>query len=130
MASVKKFNKSNPPVAAAAIEGPLRLGGMISVRLLVYIIGGLSLVYYINSLGGGFVMDDAIVIIDNQYTLKGISGWPGIFENDTFYGFFREVGKDHLVAGGRYRPLSLALFALEGQIFGFKPIVFHFFNIL
>lgn len=133
MASVKKFNKSNPPVTPVPNDGsagPLRFGGMIPVRFLVYIIGGLALAYYINSLGGGFVMDDAIVIIDNQYTLKGISGWPGIFENDTFYGFFREVGKDHLVAGGRYRPLSLALFALEGQVFGFNPGVFHFFNVL
>jgi len=98
--------------------------------LLPVVIGLISVIYYFNSLGGNYVMDDAIVISENQYTMQGIKGWKGIFGHDTFYGFFKEAGKDHLVAGGRYRPLSLAMFALEGQIFGFNPFVFHLFNIL
>ncbi len=132
MASVKKFNKSNPsPVVPSTRTGEvLKLGGLIPVRYLAGMIGLLAIAFYINSIGGTFVMDDAIVISDNQFTMKGIRGWPGIFGNDTFFGFFKESGKDHLVAGGRYRPFSLALFALEGGIFGFKPAIFHLFNII
>lgn len=95
-----------------------------------YLIGIVALLYYVNSISGAYVMDDAIVISENQYTVQGFKGLKGIFGHDTFYGFFKEEGKGHLVEGGRYRPLSLALFAVEGQIFGFYPIVFHVMNIL
>ncbi len=95
-----------------------------------YLIGVVAVLYYANSISGAYVMDDAIVISENQYTVQGINGLKGIFGHDTFYGFFKEEGKGHLVEGGRYRPLSLALFAVEGQIFGFYPTVFHVMNIL
>ena len=61
-------------------------------------------------------MDDSIVILQNKFTKKGISGLPGIFGEDTFTGFFGS--KRNLVEGGTYRPLSLATFAVELQLFG------------
>jgi len=52
-----------------------------------------------------------------MYTTQGISGIPGILKYDTFKGFFKVEGKDKLVSGGRYRPFTLIMFALEWQLF-------------
>jgi tetratricopeptide (TPR) repeat protein len=75
-----------------------------------------------------FVLDDQIVISDNNYTKKGIAGIADIFSHDSFTGYFGEQ-KD-LVAGSRYRPLSLALFAVVHQFFGLDPKMYHAVNIL
>jgi Tfp pilus assembly protein PilF len=65
-----------------------------------------------------------------MYTTKGFSGIEGLLTKDTFFGFFKEKGKDQLVAGGRYRPLTLVLFAIEYQFFGENPLVGHLINAL
>lgn len=90
----------------------------------------LPFLLYINVLTRdyGFALDDAIVITENQFTKQGIAGIPKIFSNETFTGFFGEQ-KD-LVAGSRYRPLSVASFAVEVEIFGMEPWPMHFFNIV
>lgn len=95
--------------------------------ILVFLLGFLA---YANTLGHGYAQDDAIVITDNMFTEQGISGIPGILKYDTFYGFFKEPGKARLVAGGRYRPLSLVTFALEVQVFGQSPFIGHLVNVL
>ena len=71
----------------------------------------LSIGMYANTLGHGFVLDDAIVLTENGIVKQGIKGWGELFSNDTFFGFFDE--NKSLVAGGRYRPLTPALFGLE-----------------
>ena len=76
-----------------------------------------SFLLYSNTLRHQYTQDDALVIYDNMYTTQGIKGIPGILKYDTFKGFFKVEGKDKLVSGGRYRPLSLILFALEWQLF-------------
>ncbi|NRA50744.1 MAG: glycosyltransferase family 39 protein, partial [Phaeodactylibacter sp.] len=88
----------------------------------------LSFLLYANTLGHDYALDDAIVIYENMFVKDGISGIPGILSKDTFYGFFKEEGKAALVAGGRYRPFSLILFAIEVQFFGEQPFVGHLFN--
>ena len=85
---------------------------------------------YVNTLGHQYTQDDAIVIYDNMYTTKGISGWKGLFTKDTFFGFFKTEGKANLVKGGRYRPLTPAMFAIEYQLSGGKPWLGHLINIL
>ncbi|MEZ4989754.1 MAG: tetratricopeptide repeat protein [Saprospiraceae bacterium] len=94
------------------------------------VIFGLTCILYANTLFNDYALDDAIVITDNMYTQEGISGIPGILGKDTFYGFFKEEGKAQLVAGGRYRPLSLILFAIEYQLFGQQAWIGHLMNIL
>jgi protein O-mannosyl-transferase len=84
---------------------------------------------YGNTLWHEYTQDDAIVITDNMFTQKGVAGIPGLFRYDTFYGFFKEEGKAALVAGGRYRPLTPAMFALEKQLFGSDPFWGHLFNV-
>ena len=85
---------------------------------------------YANTLSHDYVMDDAIVITDNMYTQEGFSGIPGILTKDTFYGFFKEEGKSNLVLGGRYRPFTLIMFAIENGIFGNTPFIGHLINVL
>ena len=93
-----------------------------------YLVLLISAGLYLPTIGFDYTQDDAIVITDNMYTSDGIKGIPGILGKDTFYGFFKQEGKANLVAGGRYRPLSLVLFAVERSIFGPKPWAGHLFN--
>ncbi|PHN01316.1 tetratricopeptide repeat protein [Flavilitoribacter nigricans] len=99
-------------------------------RLHLIAIFSLAFLLYANTLSHDYALDDAIVITENMYTSEGISGFPGILSKDTFFGFFKEEGKAQLVAGGRYRPFTLLLFAIEVQLFGTQPWVGHLMNIL
>ena len=85
---------------------------------------------YVNTISHQFTQDDAIVIYDNMYTTKGVSGLKGLFTKDTFFGFFKEEGKAKLVSGGRYRPFTPAMFAVEYQLVGKSPWLGHLINIL
>jgi tetratricopeptide (TPR) repeat protein len=89
---------------------------------------GLALALYGNTLGHQYALDDAIVITQNSYTQEGVGGLGKIFTSDAFEAFFK--GKRDLVAGGRYRPLSIATFALEYQVFGANPFVSHLVNVV
>ena len=91
-----------------------------NTQLHLLIIFFLSCGLYLNTTFHQYAVDDSIVILRNQYTKKGFAGLHGLFTEDTFTGFFGK--KRNLVAGGRYRPLSLATFAVELEIFG-DPIV-------
>jgi protein O-mannosyl-transferase len=89
-----------------------------------------GLMVYINTLGHDYALDDAIVITENMFTQDGLSGIPGLLKYDTFYGFFKEAGKAQLVAGGRYRPLTPVMFAVERSLFGNTPLAGHLLNAL
>ncbi len=99
-------------------------------HLQAWVLFAFAFLLYANTLSNRYALDDAIVITDNMFTTEGISGIPGILTKDTFYGFFKEEGKARLVSGGRYRPLSLVLFAVEVSLFGQQPWVGHLFNAL
>lgn len=88
-----------------------------------------SFLLYGNTLNHDYTQDDAIVIYDNMFTTQGFKGIPGLLTNDTFYGFFKEKGKANLVSGGRYRPLTPIMFAVEYEFFGRKPFYGHMFNV-
>ncbi len=89
---------------------------------------GLSFLLYANTLGHDFALDDAIVITDNALVQRGVAGIPELFAHDSFYGFFDEQDRDALVAGGRYRPLTLAMFAAEHTL-SKGPFLHHFLNV-
>ena len=86
-----------------------------------------AFIFYGNSISNKFVLDDLIVITGNNFTQKGFGGLKDIFMHDAFVGAY---GQALNLSGGRYRPLSIASFAIEKEIFGYKPEVFHFFNVL
>src|SRR5439155_4379084 len=88
----------------------------------------LAIPLYANTILNGYAVDDTLFITDNAYTNRGIRGIPDIFSHDSFQGFFHE--KKNLVSGGRYRPLSIATFALEHQIAGPDPALGHAVNLV
>lgn len=120
-----KHNKSK----RNALEKPSTMTSKLLDRFAIFVFIFSSLLYA-NTLFHEFTQDDAIVIYDNMYTTKGVSGLKGIFTKDTFFGFFKEEGKAKLVSGGRYRPFTPAMFAIEYQLVGKTPLLGHLINIL
>ena len=112
-----------------AKSAPSRLSTFID-RWGIALLASLSFLLYANTLTHDYALDDAILITDNEYTQQGLKGIPAIFAHDTFRGFFKEAGKQQLVSGGRYRPLTHAMFAIEHSIFGNRPFWGHLFNLL
>jgi tetratricopeptide (TPR) repeat protein len=95
-------------------------------HLLIFIF---AFVLYGNTLTHDYALDDLIVIKENAFAKKGLSGIKEIFSYDSFTGFFGTQKK--LVAGGRYRPLSIASFAVEYAVTGgLNPFFSHLINIL
>ncbi|HEY4785789.1 MAG TPA: glycosyltransferase family 39 protein, partial [Bacteroidales bacterium] len=89
----------------------------------------MAFLLYGNTIRNQYCLDDAVVITRNSFVDQGFSGIPDIFSTESFTGFFGK--QKELVSGSRYRPLSIATFAIEKQIFqGYKPSVSHFINIL
>ncbi len=119
----QNIKQNNQPTPAISVSNNIWLHKY--AYLIIFL---LTFVYYGNTVFNDYALDDAIVITQNDYTLKGIAGIPEIFKNELFTGFFK-VRKD-LVAGGRYRPLSLVTFAIEVEIVGQNPHISHFINIL
>lgn len=79
----------------------------------------------------GYILDDEMVIQKNAYVQRGIKGIFDIFAHDSFMGYFQKKESLLLLEGGRYRPLSLATFAIEISLFGKDhPNISHFINIL
>lgn len=101
----------------------------LSDRVTYLCISLFCVILYGNTIFHEYTQDDAIVIYDNMYTQQGIKGIPGLLTKDTFFGFFKTEGKAKLVSGGRYRPLTPILFALELQLFGKKPMIGHIMNV-
>jgi len=102
--------------------------GLFSLKTMRLLIVFFSILLYAYTLSFEYTLDDTLMITSNDLTLKGFSGIGDIFSNDAFVGFF---GKEKdLVAGGRYRPLTHAMFAIEYELFGNSPFVGHLMNVL
>ncbi len=93
------------------------------------IIGITAIALYAMCINYEYVLDDQIVITKNDFTKKGFAGVGDILTTESFTGYFGEQ-KD-LLAGARYRPLSIITFAIEyGIIGGLNRQVSHAINIL
>jgi tetratricopeptide (TPR) repeat protein len=91
----------------------------------------LSLLLYANTLGHGFVLDDEVVLRQNTYVQHGVSDIGKLLKEDSFAGYLKSKGVNgQIITGGRYRPLSLVLFAIGVQLFGNQTFVFHLLNML
>ncbi|GJM36005.1 MAG: hypothetical protein DHS20C18_50060 [Saprospiraceae bacterium] len=101
---------------------------LVNQKAHFWVLGIFSFLLYANTFSHEYTQDDAIVITDNMFTTEGVKGIPGLLKYDTFYGFFKETGKANLVTGGRYRPLSPILFAIEYQLVGKSPWLGHLMN--
>lgn len=97
----------------------------IPIHLMGPMLALLGALLYVQTTSFEYTQDDAIVINDNMFTTKGVSGIGGLFKYDTFYGYFKDQSKTRLVSGGRYRPLTPAMFAIEYAIAGPNPWLSH-----
>ncbi len=128
--SKARTTNAPPAKATTALSSISAPAWFTNVRLHAWIIFAMGFLLYVNTFSHNYAQDDAIVITQNMFTTEGIKGIPGILQYDTFYGYFKDPAKANLVAGGRYRPLTLVLFAIEYQIFGQNPFVGHLVNAL
>ena len=76
---------------------------------------------YGGSLQNGYNIDDDYVCENHQLVQQGIKGIPEIFAS-------RYNNSNGVMFG--YRPVTIAVYAIEYQIFGESPAVGHFFNII
>jgi protein O-mannosyl-transferase len=97
--------------------------GVEALIILLFSVG-----LYVNTIGHGFVLDDLMMITHNEFTKQGFEGIGKILTNDAFTGFHGE--DKNLLPGGRYRPLSQMMFAVEAGVFGMVPLPGHVINIL
>lgn len=131
MKSTTQKKKPNMPPARKAdqarVAEPIKKSVAV-YRLPIYLLFGFAILLYVNTLYNQYVLDDRLMITENAFTKKGFSGIGDILSNDSFVGFFGK--QKNLVAGGRYRPLSHIMFAVEFSIFGLNPFIGHLINIL
>lgn len=78
---------------------------------------------YANSLSNGYVLDDFSVIKENNIVNQGTKNLGQIFKTSYRTGYLN-------VNDGLYRPLSLAMFAIEWSISPDNPALGHFINLL
>lgn len=100
--------------------------GETRFRFLIFTL--FSLVLYFQCIGYGYVLDDIIVLDQNRFVAKGFSGIWDILSKESFTGYFGE--QQNLVAGARYRPLSIVSFALEQGLFGKISWLSHLINLI
>ncbi|MBP6455590.1 MAG: glycosyltransferase family 39 protein [Chitinophagaceae bacterium] len=92
---------------------------IFSQKFVPYLIISLfSILLYANTFNHQFALDDDIVICKNDYVLNGIGGFEGVFSKDLYESFYRQMNTKAQLTGGRYRPLSVATFALEQELIG------------
>ncbi|GBL35366.1 transmembrane and TPR repeat-containing protein F38B6.6 [Filimonas sp.] len=77
-----------------------------------------SIALYANTFTHQYALDDEIVISKNEYVLHGIAGMSDIFSKDLFDSFYKQMNTTAQLAGGRYRPLAVASFAIEQEFIG------------
>lgn len=91
-------------------------------KTLLIIIAAFSFLLYANTIPNGYNLDDELVTINHRLTSKGIAGIPEIFTSPYY--------KDAAGNEYEYRPVTLATFAIEHQLFGDNANINHFINVL
>src|SRR6476620_5279505 len=92
----------------------------------------LSTAVYFNTTKNEYAFDDDIIVLGNKPVQKGFAGIKEIFSTDMFASYLEDaqVTEGNKLSGGRYRPLSIATFAIEQQFVGFEPAPKHFINVI
>ena len=118
MVKEKKIIKSTIP-QAKAVEKTV----VINHRLLGMICAFFAFILYINTVSYDYMVDDATVIKNNKITTQGVKAIPTIFSSAYRAGFWARKE-------GLYRPLSVAMFAIEWQVAPDQPWLSHLINVL
>lgn len=91
---------------------------LLKIALLMFAI---VLALYGGTLENGYSMDDEYVVYKNEQVQKGITAIPEIFTSRYATAGEKAYG---------YRPIVKSTFAIEQHVFGEKPAVSHFINLL
>ena len=81
----------------------------------------LGSVFYFNSLFDEYALDDGVMIKENTYVLEGFKGLGKIFSEHSMAAYYEKNHARDEFEGGRYRPLSIATFAIEQALWGMNP---------
>jgi tetratricopeptide (TPR) repeat protein len=95
----------------------------IQQKWIYLVVAAFALLLYANTFKSDYTVDDGTVIKSNKYTTAGISSLGKIFTSPYRAGFWNRKE-------GLYRPLSVAMFAIEWQIAPAKPVLNHVINVL
>src|SRR6185312_10646594 len=87
-------------------------------RVKIIILAILSFVIYADTLGNQYCLDDGIVIEKNNYVQQGFGGIGKIMTTDSYDSYYKEMNAGQQLSGGRYRPLSEVIFAIQHAVFG------------
>jgi hypothetical protein len=101
-----------------------------NVRLQSIIVVLFAFALYVQTTNYGFVIDDKLVYSDNKFVKQGVEGIWKLMTTNSFEGNIDALEEKDNLSGGRYRPLSLVMFAIESQLFGHKAAPSHFVNIV
>ncbi len=107
----------------------MQLLSRLNLRSGSLILFAVSFLLYINTVSNQYALDDEVVVTNAQVE-KGFSGLGEIFTSDIFSSYYAQNNAEQQLSGGRYRPLSVATFAIEYAIFGNNPAPRHFINVL
>jgi len=120
-ATTKKQVKTVPAVKTALIFS-------FTYKAKCIILCCVCFLFYANSMLNRYALDDSITIERNAYVQMGLSGIPKILTNDSYASYYTNMGGDPTkqLSGGRYRPLSEIIFAIEQQFFGDSEVLPHF----
>lgn len=94
---------------------------LTSGKMPYIIISLLGLVLYANTFNHEYALDDDLIVSGNTYVLRGIDGIGDIMQNDIFDSYNKSINAEANLAGGRFRPFSLATFAIEQEFIGTMP---------
>lgn len=113
-----KKEKQSPP-----LQNRLTIDRGQTVKWMGLICALFAFILYANTLGHDFTVDDGTVISNNKITKKGITAIPEIFTSSYRAGFWDRKE-------GLYRPLSVAMFAIEYEIAPENPALGHWINVI
>lgn len=103
------------------VKDPAIPAWLYDFKIQALIVAILAFVLYFNTFQHEYALDDTIVIVKNEYVHEGFKGLDDIFTKDAFDSYYRQFNSSNQLSGGRYRPLSIATFAIEQQFFGTVP---------
>ncbi len=124
----KNINATSRPVQAVKkkpeeiIETPVKdsliPAWLYDFKVQAIIVAVLAIAMYCNTIKNEYALDDTIVIVKNEYVYEGFAGLKSIMTKDAFDSYYKQFNSSNQLSGGRYRPLSIATFAIEQQFLG------------
>ena len=125
MSSIHRIKSAGGSVRESTAAQPSgNITRKISVNVkLAFLLGAIAFLAYANTFKNGYAYDDMSAVTQNTIVTRGSSALPEIFSTPYRYGFY-------VTPNDLYRPLSLAMFAMEYQLSDGAPGIMHFMNVL